>query len=298
MLIARLEAAGIAKPPRWLANNVLYLTTMGSMAYGCNEDDSDMDVYGFCVPPKDEVWPHLRGEIPGFGRQLKRFEQYQEVHLHDPSARGGKGQSYDVSCYSIVKYFQLCMENNPNMIDSLFTSRECVIHSTRVAELVRERRRIFLHKGSWHKFRGYAYSQLAKMSSKTPEAGSKRAALRDRFGFDVKFAMHLVRLIGEVEQILTTGDIDLRRDCEMLRDIRRGNWTEAQVREWFHKREKELEPLYTTSTAVPYGPDEEAIKALLLQCLEDHYGSLGNCVVSESRAVAALRDIRAIIDRV
>jgi hypothetical protein len=30
----------------------------------------------------------------------------------------------------------------------------------------------------------------------------------------VKFAYHVVRLIGEVEQILTEGDIDLRRNRE------------------------------------------------------------------------------------
>lgn len=296
-LVHRLEKLGIAHPPRWLVANTAYLTTMGSMAYGCNEDDSDLDVYGFCVPPKEDLFPHLQGEIPGFGRQVKWFEQYQEHHLKDPDARGGKGQEYDLSVYSIVKYFQLAMDNNPNMIDSLFTARESVIHSTPVAELVRENRNKFLHKGCWHKFRGYAYAQLAKLDGKKPEPGSRRAEYIAKYGYDIKYAVHLVRLILECEQALVEGDIDLRRHSDLLRGIRRGEWTRDRVVGWFSEKEKALEPLYHSSTALPYSPDEEVLKTLLLNCLEHHYGSLANTVVTEGRAVQALREAKAVIDK-
>ena len=162
---------------------------MGSQAYGVSIDDSDLDVYGFCIPPKDLVFPHLAGEIPGFGRQIQRFDQFQEHHVKDPN----KEVEYDFTIYSIVKYFQLCMENNPNMIDSLFTPRNCVIHSTAVSELVRENRRMFLHKGAWHKFKGYAYAQMAKIRTKTNANNEKRAASIAAHGYDLKFAYHIVR---------------------------------------------------------------------------------------------------------
>ena len=138
---------------------------MGSLAYGVSSDNSDFDVYGFCIPPKELIFPHISGEIPGFGRQIQRFEQWQQHHIFDPSENAGKGREYDFSIYGIVKYFQLCMENNPNMIDSLYTPQRCVLHSTAVGNLVRENRDLFLHKGAWHKFKGYAYSQLNKMKS-------------------------------------------------------------------------------------------------------------------------------------
>lgn len=292
-ILERLEKAGAAKPPKWLVANTCYLTLMGSHAYGCNTDESDLDVYGFAVPPKELVFPHLAGEVPGFGRQVKRFDQYQEGHLADEAS----GREVDLSVYGIVRYFHLVMEGNPNMVDSLFTHRTCVLHSTRMAEMVRDRRRLFLSKKCWHTFRGYSFAQLQKMSSKTPEAGSKRAASVEKFGYDVKFAVHLVRLVGEVAQILADGDIDLMRDREMLKDIRRGNWTERQVRDWFAAREPVLERLYHESAAVPHAPDEDAIKTLLLECLEEHYGTLQHCVVTEHRAVQALRDVRAALDR-
>jgi hypothetical protein len=61
------------------------------------------------------------------------------------------------------------MENNPNMVDALFLPRRCVLHSTPIYEHVRENRTMFLHKGSWHKFRGYAYSQLSKIRQQQNE---------------------------------------------------------------------------------------------------------------------------------
>lgn len=280
----------------WVGDNCQYLTIMGSVAYGVSSDTSDMDVYGFCIPPKNIIFPHLAGEIEGFGRQKKRFEQYQQHHIVDPSDLAGKGRTYDLTIYNIVKYFNLCMENNPNMIDSLWTPQECVLHITKVGQMVRDNRKLFLHKGSWHKFRGYAYSQLHKMSGKSPEAGSKRQKLREEYGFDVKFAYHVVRLLDEVEQILAGGDIDLRRNKEQLKSIRRGEMSEQEIRAWASAKESQLDELYHKSK-LQYSPDEQKIKKILLECLEEHYGNLESCIVQPDAAVQALKEVFEVLER-
>lgn len=286
---------GLIRPPRWLPGNVQYETIMGSVAYGVSSDTSDMDVYGWAIPPKDDIFPHLRGEILGFGTPMKRFEQYQEHHVADRDALAGRGRMYDLTIFGIVKFFALAMENNPNVIDSLFTPTTCVLHSTRVGNLVRENRRLFLHKGAWPKFKGYAYSQLHKLANKQPQG--KRAELVAEHGFDTKFGYHVVRLIGEVEQILIEGDIDLQRDNDQLKAIRRGEWTEERLRRWFAEKESHLERAYAESK-LPAVPDEARIRALLFAVLEDHYGSLEGCVIDPDRAVAALRNIQAELERV
>lgn len=164
MLLQKLVAANLAHPPKWLPDNAVMMMIMGSQAYGVSTDSSDQDIYGIVIPPKELVFPHLAGEIPGFGKQIQRFENYQQHHIKDPS---NQDVSYDLNIYSIVKYFQLCMENNPNMIDSLFVPRNCIIHSTAIGEMIRENRHIFLHKGSWPKFKGYAYAAINKLRGKT-----------------------------------------------------------------------------------------------------------------------------------
>ena len=293
--LQRLTDRGLIRPPRWLPGNVQYETIMGSAAYGVSSDTSDVDVYGWAIPPKEDIFPHLRGEIVGFGKQAKRFEVYQEHHVADADALAGRGRSLDLTIYGIVKFFALAMENNPNVIDSLFTPTTCVLHSTRVGGLVREHRRLFLHKGAWPKFKGYAYAQLHKLATKQPRG--KRAELVAEHGYDTKFGYHVVRLISEVEQILEEGDIDLQRDNEQLKAIRRGEWAEGRLRQWFADKEAHLERAYAESK-LPAAPDEPKIRALLLAALEDHYGSLEGCIVDPDRAVAALRNIQAELERV
>jgi uncharacterized protein len=293
--LQRLSDRGLIKPPRWLPGNVQYETIMGSVAYGVSSDTSDLDVYGWAIPTKEDIFPHLRGEILGFGHQAKRFAQFQMHHVHDGDALAGHGRTYDLTIFGIVKFFTLAMENNPNIIDSLFTPATCVLHSTQVGNLVRENRKLFLHRGAWPKFKGYAYSQLHKLSNKEPKG--KRADLVERHGYDTKFAYQIVRLLGEVEQILIEGDIDLQRHNEPLKAIRRGEWTEDRLRRWCAEKEAELERIYTESTLRPT-PDEDRIKALLLHCLEEHYGNLEACVINPDRAVVSLRNIQAELDRV
>ena len=65
--LQRLTDRGLIKPPRWLPGNVQYETIMGSVAYGVSSDTSDVDVYGWAIPLKEDIFPHLRGEVLGFG---------------------------------------------------------------------------------------------------------------------------------------------------------------------------------------------------------------------------------------
>lgn len=279
----------VIKPPRFLENAVVYEAIMGSVAYGVSSDTSDMDIYGICVPPKDIVFPHTAGHIHNFGRQRQEFEQFQQDHV----ATGDK--SYDISIYNIVKFFNLLMDNNPNIIDSIFVPFNCIVHSTQVGNMIRENRRLFLHKGAWHKFKGYAYSQLNKIKNKQNATSDRRKELIEKHGYDTKFGYHVVRLLYEVEQIMSIGDIDMQRDREHLKSIRRGDVSEQDLRDWAANKERELEKLYHESL-LQYGPDEGKIKTLLLNCLEAHYGSIDGCIVNPDQAVAALREIAKIID--
>jgi len=281
---------GLVKPPSWLPENVVYETIIGSMAYGVSSDSSDMDVYGFCIPKKNFIFPHLSGHIRGFGKKPQGFDQWQEHHIQDPSA----GKEYDVTIYSIVKYFQLCMENNPNMIDSLFTPQNCVLHMTPIANMVRENRKIFLHKGCFFKLKGYAYSQLHKAEIKNPKEGSKRWKTYQKYGMDTKFCYHVVRLLGQCEQILTDHDLDLQRNNEHLKAIRRGEVSFEEIKRYFNDKENSLEKLYSESK-LQHSPDEPRIKQLLIDCLEQHYGSLKDAVVNVDQAVLALREINEVI---
>ncbi len=290
-IVKKLIDRGLIKnfPPH--IKSIHYEIITGSYSYGVSSDMSDTDICAVCIPKKKIVFPHLSGVVPGFGKQGERFDSFQKHHILDPE----QDRKYDVNVYNIVKYFQLCMDNNPNMVDSLFVPQRCVVHSTKIGGMLRDNRKLFLCKKAWHTFKGYAYAQLHKMEIKVPEGNRKD--LVDEFGYDVKFAYHIVRLVGEVEQILSEGDLDLERDRERLKAIRRGEWAEEQVREFFFQKEKSLESLYASST-LPHTPREEEIKQLLLDCLEEEYGSLDGCVeVSKEVDPSFLKELRDLLKK-
>ncbi len=175
--VAQLAKEELISPPRWLASNIQYEVIHGSQAYGTNVDNSDLDIYGWCIPPRAFVFPYGSiSHIYGFGTPPATFEQFQQQHVETDET------NYDMSIYSIVKFISLCMDNNPNMLDALFVPRDCILHITPIGEMVRDKRREFLHKGSYHKFKNYALSQIQKMQSKN--VTGKRKAIVEKYGFD------------------------------------------------------------------------------------------------------------------
>ena len=68
---------GLINPPGFVVDGSQYLTIAGSHAYGTNRPDSDFDIMGFCMPTKEVVFPHLAGEIHGFGRQKKQLHRME-----------------------------------------------------------------------------------------------------------------------------------------------------------------------------------------------------------------------------
>ena len=184
MFLHRLEKLKLISPPPWLCDNTHYLTIMGSHAYGVADTSvsnnlPDYDYYGFCIPPKDYIFPHLRGEIEGFGTKGPRFDQFLGDHINDTDAK----KQYDIQVFNIVKYFELCRGCNPNMIDSLFTPYECVNHLTKIGQIVIDNRKLFLSKLAYHRFRGYAWAQWKKVQNKEPVG--KRKEIVEKWGFDI-----------------------------------------------------------------------------------------------------------------
>jgi len=180
----------------------------------------------------------------------------------------------------------------------LFVPRRCVLHTTQIGELLRENRNLFLHKGAWHKFKGYSFNQISKMRNKNPEPGSKRALLVEKYGFDTKFGAHAVRLLSEIEQIMTEGTLVLDQDGrrQQLKAIRNGEWTYDEVIKYVSDKEKQLEEVYL-KCELPYGPANNLpkIKELLMACLEMWYEDTTKLITNESKSEAE-RKLAAIIE--
>jgi uncharacterized protein len=292
-IVKMLTKKQAVRPPSYVSDSLQYETIMGSNAYAVSNDMSDVDVYGFCIPHKDIIFPHLRGEIHDFGEPGERFQQWAEHHIKDPT---GKEREYDCQVYSMPRYFHLCMKCNPNMIDSLFTPPRCVTFATPIGQMVKEKRHIFLHKGVWKTFRGFAGGELRRLKGENSgkKAEGKRKATIEKFGWDVKSGYNIVRCLLEARQVLEEGDLDLELNREVLKAIRAGSMSLEELDKYYHSMERELESVYNRST-LRAKENHDAVKQLLIDCLEQHFGSLQGALHTVDPATATLREIEAAL---
>lgn len=286
-IIKKLYKHGHLSLGQEFATNTHYEVLCGSVAYNChNQDSSDMDVHSITIPPVEMIFPWTveGGWIPGYGDMPPKFDHFQQHHIK------AFEKDYDVAIYSIVKFFDLSADNNPNMLDMLWVPEHCILHIDDIGHTIRKNRKNFLHKGSFHRFRGYSHQQWKRLENST------RTDLIERFGYDTKALYHVIRLILQCEQILEQHDMDFSANSDFLKSIRNGVMTLDEAKDWYKRKEEYLDRLYTEST-LRHKPDRDFLKKILLSCLEIKYGSLSNILkVSESENSRKLEEIKRIIN--
>jgi len=202
---------------------LIFKVYAGSISYGTNVEGSDEDFRGVCIPPES----YLLG--------LDRFEQKETT---DP----------DSVVYSLGKFVQLALNNNPNILDVLFVQENHVIFINEFGKELRDLRYDFLCKKVYKTYGGYAYSQLKKMVSVDKNAKGKRLESVRKFGYDTKNAYHLIRLLRMGAETLTDGEVSvMRHDNQELLKIRRGEYPLSYIEEEAKRLQGLLDTAYVNS---------------------------------------------------
>ena len=237
---------GVITPQDFVFNNINYLTLMGSRAYGTNSDSSDVDIYGFCTPPHELLYPYAWSrKLYGFGTKPKTFDGYHQSVDYN-------GMKYDINIYSIVRYFDMLLKSTPNIIDSVFTPYDCVLFIDNAGKHVRDNAHRFLSKECYPKFKGYSLGQL-----EAAEKGGKRRT---------KALMASARNAIMLESIFAGLPVDLRRPKDFLLGIKNGEYSLEQVIEIVEFFLENVEVLKETTT-LPERLDESEIESILLASL-------------------------------
>lgn len=109
----------------------------------------------------------------------------------------------------------------------------------------------------------------------------QRAILEEKYGYDSKHALHLVRLLKMCREIALTGEVIVKRpDAEELLEIRNGKLTYEELVEWADKEDAAMEELYANSKLIPKLPNFNKLDELCLKILKD---ALGLSVREESK---------------
>lgn len=117
------------------SGHIIFECISGSRAYGLETPSSDTDIRGVFILPK---------------------EMYYSMDYVDQISN----PSNDIVFYELKKFLSLCEKNNPNILELLNVSEECVLYEHPVFAEIKSFP--FLSKKCKQSFANYAYTQIKK----------------------------------------------------------------------------------------------------------------------------------------
>ena len=118
---------------------VIVKCTTGSHLYGTATELSDIDTRGVFIPTEEFY--------------LGFMEKVEQVESHTP----------DETYWEITKFFKLCLDNNPNILELLFIPNQFIEYASEEWANIMAHRQMFLSTKARHTFSGYAVSQLHRI---------------------------------------------------------------------------------------------------------------------------------------
>lgn len=254
--------------------------------------------HGMYVPPTD---PAGIDDIDIQAVYIPDLDAYFGASIDPPRGRDIKIREWDSAAYEVRHMARLLCNGNPNVLSLLWTPP---MHVEPEGQMLLDARKLFATKRAYHSFGGYAHGQLKRMTSFDENAGSacgckgkfhddncamaqergrgsskrfatgfmgeKRKGLVSKFGYDVKNAAHLLRLLKMGAEFLRTGEMIVDRreagDAEWLLRVKRGEWLLSDVHAEADRLFADMRAARDEST-LPDEPDPLKVDALLMDIL-------------------------------
>jgi predicted nucleotidyltransferase len=225
-----------------------YLTIHGSHGYGLNGPNSDMDHRGFFFQPPEQFFGLNQG----------------------PETVENNENGLDFVVWEFRKFVRMAAQCNPNVIETLLTAdTDVLVLDDTGRDLRTMARHWFLSKKAEKTFGGYAYQQFLKLS-KNFDKWSDPGVRKD--------AMHCVRLIYFVQELLETCDLTVKLDRKrhperynFMMGIRRGDVKAVPCFLWA-KEQFDIIKEMGLKTQLPDEPKHSEIDAFVQATLKRHYG--------------------------
>jgi hypothetical protein len=232
--------------------NTVLLGLVGSTVHGVTVDSADdRDEMGVCIEP------------PEYVAGLRPFAQWV-FRTQPEGARSGPGD-IDRTVYSLRKWCRLALAGNPTVMLLLHTPDEqCSILEQPGREL-RANKHWFAERRAGRAYLGYMERQRDRMTGERGQMRVNRPELIEEYGFDTKYAGHVLRLGYQGIEFLETGALTLplpEAQRSRVLDVRTGRASFDDVLAEADELRNRLEALLETST-LPEHPDHDAVNAFL-----------------------------------
>ena len=241
---------------------LVHLFVGGSELHGAKVTKTDdLDIYGVFVEPPEtclglDSTPHFVWSTAGDER------------------RNGP-DDVDVTLYSLRRWAALAAKGNATTLHFLYAP-PCDGIDRRVWDEIVQERSLFLSKNSAQQFRGFAESQLKRLKGEGVGKHGIRSEYVGKYGYDTKAAMHMLRLLFEGIELLSTGWITLPRpEKDFLISVRTGEFGSLQkVLDVAALKFLELDRAESVSP-LPESVDRKKINVLISEVHLDHWRDRG-----------------------
>lgn len=175
-----------------LQKSTIFLTLVGSRAYGFHNQDSDYDYRGICIPPLNSYI----GIIPKFNQIVDKITWKKFPDLLPSDA--------DLQIMEISKFVELAIQCNPSIIEILFSDESSIVFKHPIVQKLLDNRDLFLSKRVKARFCGYALSQLnrIKRHKRWLDNPPQKEPSRLEFGLPEKVGVISADQIGSAEALI------------------------------------------------------------------------------------------------
>lgn len=241
-------------------------TIVGSTLHGTSVDDGleDLDLMAIVLEDKDN--------FIGFNPQ--------DVWVKRTKPQGVRSEAGDVDyvAYGLKKYLSLALKGNPTILLALFTTSKHIRILAKEGVLLRNLAPDIVSKQVFSPFRGYMDQQHKRLLGTAGQMNVTRPELIEKYGFDTKYAGHIIRLGLQGIEILTTGKILLpmkEEERKLVIDVRTGRFTLSQVSKMVLDLEDKLVQAYNDSK-LPEHPNREKVEAFMVKTYLEYWNETKN----------------------
>ena len=232
---------------------------VGSTAHGLNlEGTDDRDEMGVCIEP-----------LEVFGG-FHEFEQYiyrtatERTGKHDEPSQHG---DLDLTIYSLRKFLRLALQGNPSILILLFVDPLSCVYCNVLGVKLQELAPHIISKQAGKRFLGYMESQRQRLLGERGQKKVNRPELEEKYGYDTKYAMHILRLGLQGVELMSTGRITLpmpERDRGFVRAVRLGQISMQDMLTRAGGLEREVKDLLD-SGPLPDHPNENLVEEWMIR---------------------------------
>lgn len=243
-------------------HHVLLKCEVGSGAHGVSiKGTDDRDEMGVCLEPLDEAF--------GLGRTFEQHIYRSAVEREGYEGAPSQPGDLDLTVYSLRKWCRLALNGNPTVLALLFApiveqNELSIIRGS--GQSLRANAHLFASRRAGERFLGYLQSQRQRLLGERGQKNVNRKDLVDKFGFDTKYAGHMLRLGYQGVEYLETGKLQLpMRDWERNKviSVRLGEVSLQDVLTETGDVERQLKDLLTTSV-LPAEPETAKVEEWML----------------------------------